>query len=108
MNHTHKSGEECAICAGKPVIKVWISKYALSQGIWERDAEISERQPQLAILRNFGRLDEMYHGEGREWHRTREDAERRAEEMRLAKIASLRKQIAKLERMRFGQTDTAA
>jgi hypothetical protein len=44
-----------------------------------------------------------YHSEGIEWHRTESSAIARAEEMRLAKIASLKKQIAKLEKMKFGE-----
>lgn len=36
-----------------------------------------------------------------EWHRTREGAVAKAEEMRVARIASLEKQIAKLRKLRF-------
>jgi len=39
------------------------------------------------------------------WHRTFPEAKARAEEMRVKKIASLKKQITKLERMTF--TDPA-
>ena len=39
------------------------------------------------------------HGEGKDWHRTKESAVKRAENMRAAKIASMRKSIAKLEKM---------
>ena len=38
---------------------------------------------------------------GKDWHRTPESALARAEEMRKAKIASLKKSIAKLEAMTF-------
>lgn len=42
-----------------------------------------------------------YHGEGNDWHRTKESAIAKAEEMRKKKIASLKKQIEKLEKMEF-------
>jgi len=38
---------------------------------------------------------------GNDWHRTEEAAIKRAEEMRLKKIASVKKQLGKLEKMRF-------
>jgi hypothetical protein len=41
------------------------------------------------------------HGEGRQWHRTREAAVLIAESMRKKKIASLKQQIEKLEKLRF-------
>jgi hypothetical protein len=42
-----------------------------------------------------------FHGEGRNWHRTPEGAKAKAEAMRKAKIASLKKQLAKLESLSF-------
>lgn len=44
-----------------------------------------------------------YHEEGKEWHRTKESAIAKAEEMRKKKIASLQKQIKKLENINFEQ-----
>lgn len=79
-------------------MKAWITKYALTSGIIEMEGEIT----------NSGSLYDMnagfptyYHGEGREWHRTKESAIAKAEEMRQKKIASLKKQIEKLEKMKF-------
>ena len=45
--------------------------------------------------------NESYHGEGKEWCRTKEEAIKRAEEMRKKKICSLKKQIEKLNSLRF-------
>jgi hypothetical protein len=79
-------------------MKVWITKYALTMGISERVARIcSDINPDMI---SCGGLD-LFHGEGREWHRTKEAATARAEEMRKAKIASLKKQIARLEKLTF-------
>lgn len=74
-------------------MKVWITKYALTSGIKEMEVEQSENFPDMVYDRN-----DTYHGEGRDWHRTRESAIAKAEQMRLKKIESLKKQIAKYEK----------
>lgn len=76
-------------------MKIWISQYALSEGVIETEGE--PRQISLVLL-NSGRY---VYGEGRNWHRTREDAVARAEEMRKKKIYSLRKQLERLEALCF-------
>jgi hypothetical protein len=85
--------------------KVWITKYALTQGIHEvgvrecldvrPDGDMVERDPPSS----FGGI--CYHGKGRDWHETKEGAIACADEMRRKKIASLKKQIAKLEKINF-------
>ena len=81
-------------------MKVWITKYALTEGIFEVDAEFREGDTMISY-----KLDDRYsqyaHGEGREWCATEAAAKERAEDMRKARIASLRKSIAKLEKLRF-------
>jgi hypothetical protein len=78
----------------------WITKYALTEGIIEQHVEhcsdISDGMVSILGKRCF-----CYHGEGKDWHRTRDGAVKRAEKMRLAKIALLRAQIEKLEGLRF-------
>lgn len=73
-------------------MKVYVTKYALSSGIYQDDMEHSPSFPGMVTkgLQHF-------HGEGREWHRTKSSAIKRADEMRHKKIASLKKQIAALE-----------
>ena len=80
-------------------MKVWITKYALSTGIKEIEANVSSVSSDMVT--ESGSIWNHFHGEGRDWHRSREAATAKAEEMRKAKIVSLRKQIAKLERMTF-------
>ena len=79
-------------------MKVWITKYALTKGILEIECvKIGD-----AGVREVGNsFPTYYHGEGNEWHRTKESAIKKAEEMRQKKIESLKKQIEKLEKMRF-------
>lgn len=80
-------------------MKVWITKYALTDGIIERDVEIChEVSSTMAEVKNnpYGEYYYKPH-----WHESREEAIARAEQMRLRKIASLEKQIAKLRELRF-------
>lgn len=85
-------------------MKVWVTKYALSQGIFE--AEVNDDCIDIDRSGNMiqvkeGRFTVYYHGEGREWHKEKESAIKRADEMRKKKIESLKKQIEKLENMKF-------
>lgn len=81
-------------------MKVWITKYALTQGIIEKKArECGEGFD--GMVKTEEKYPAYFHGEGKEWHRTKESAIKRAEEMRQKKIESLKKQIKKLEVMTF-------
>ena len=76
-------------------MRIWNSKYALTKGVIEQNGvEVGDSMVKIGQL-------QYLHGEGKEWHRTPEEAVARAEEMRKAKIASVRKQLARLESMRF-------
>ena len=84
-------------------IRAWITKYALTIGIfviedakWRRD--ISD---EMITYRRPGALSESAHGN--DWHRTEEAAIARAEQMREAKIESHRKAILKLEKLTFSR-----
>ena len=80
-------------------MRVYITKYALTAGILEVDGEVSSNSPTLMGFK-YPADNWWYsiaHGEGKEWHRSLEAAQARAKQMRDKKIASLRKQIAKLE-----------
>lgn len=78
-------------------MKVWITNYALTKGILEKEAtECGD-----GMINTGEKLGNFFHGEGDEWHRTKESAIKKAEEMRLKKIASLKNQIVKLEKMKF-------
>ena len=79
-------------------MKVWITKYALTGGIIEAEGEPYGFEWVSASWDNgFWR---SVFGQG-EWFDTKERAIAKAEEMRQKKIASLKKQIEKLEEMRF-------
>ena len=88
-------------------MKVWITKYALTEGISVEEGELSETSPSMFCYGDRAGYSQQYaHGEGKDWHRTPEAAEARAEVMRQAKIASVKKSLAKLERMTFKAPNT--
>ena len=80
-------------------MKVWITRYALTDGILDTDAKVCFDADATGNMISCDRG--YFHGDGRDWHRTKEAALVRAEKMRQKKIASLKKQIEKLERMKF-------
>ena len=78
------------------IFKVWITKYALTTGISEKEVKIDNDC--VSVINNQG---EYYFGEGKDWHKTKESAIKRAEEMRKRKIANVEKQLQKLKDMKF-------
>ncbi|MFO0449690.1 MAG: hypothetical protein ACK52I_13715 [Pseudomonadota bacterium] len=82
-------------------MKIWNSKYALTEGLIEQEGEeYGEVGSSIVRVGSLPR-QEYLHGEGKQWHRTRESALARAEVMRKVKIASVRRQLARLEALRF-------
>lgn len=86
-------------------MKVWITKYALSSGIIEADAEISSNFPSMINCAKTGFFADIpfpvFHGDGKDWHRTEADAKARANAMVQAKIKSVKKSLEKLEKLVF-------
>jgi hypothetical protein len=83
-------------------MKVFITKYALTKGILEKEVErtsISDRM--VNEVGNGTRWRQSYHKP--HWHETKEEAVKHAEEMRVNKIDSLKKQITKLEKKDFNK-----
>jgi hypothetical protein len=85
-------------------MKVFITKYALTDGIQEineamHDVGISDRMVSYVIDGAFASQTVCVHKP--DWHLTKAEAVERAQAMRVAKIASLRKSIAKLEKLTF-------
>lgn len=80
-------------------MKVYITKYAFTQGIYEVDV----RQSSATRVTATRSVMENYHYS--EWHLTRAEAEQQAEKMRLAKIKSLEKQLDKLRRLSFKEAE---
>lgn len=79
-------------------MKVWITKYALTDGIIEADVESCSSNIASVSWDNGTRCMNLHCSE---CYLSKEFAIKQAEEVRQKKIASLKKQIEKLERMRF-------
>ena len=77
-------------------ITAWVTKYALTEGIQKVEGEVCHSIS--SDMLSYGRYNAAH---GKDWHRTPYAALNRAEDMRQAKIASVRKQLKKLESMVF-------
>lgn len=80
-------------------IMVFVTKYALTQGIMYLRVLWSEDSP--GMVRTPGSFRQHFHTEGKDWHRTAEGAIDRAEEMRVNAIASAEKKIKRLRQIKF-------
>lgn len=81
--------------------KVFITKYALTSGISEINAEVKETPEHFkkrCYVRTNGLIQGFYNDD---FHLTKEEALIDAEKKRKKKIESLKKQIEKLERLTF-------
>jgi len=76
-------------------MKLWITKYALSKGIFTVEAGA----PEGNMLRNPHPGIYLYSES--EWHRSEKAAVERANEMLQARIASLEKQLRKMRGLAF-------
>lgn len=84
------------------IITVWVTKYALSTGIEKIEVEYdADRYPNIVSERSSRGYSRHFHGEGKDWHRTEEDAKSRAEKMKIRKINLLQIQIDKLKNYSF-------
>lgn len=77
-------------------LHVWITKYALTQGVLEFDAELVG-SGRILVRGRDGSFDSYYHRP--DWYESKEFADARVQKMVKAKIANLRKQLARLEAM---------
>lgn len=76
--------------------KIFVTKYALSSGIFECEAEI---EGDIATYRGEDLYNQYFHG--KDWHTSLEAAVGQAEEMRIKKLKSLDKQIKKISAIDF-------
>ncbi len=72
----------------------------MTEGIIETDATVITEGNGISVHFDGNLFANYFYG--KDWHETKDDAVWRAEEMREKKIASLEKQVEKLEQMRFG------
>ena len=80
-------------------MKYFVTKYALTQGILEVDGDLSNYSSTNIMETRIDGYNILFHGN--EFHHDLEYAKLKSEEIRVKKIASLKKQLAKLEAMEF-------
>ena len=84
----------------KETVTIYITKYALTAGIYKREGQLFNHE-----LGGYSYKHSPEHYEtmvyGRDVHLTEEAAQSRAEEMRIAKLKSLEKQMKKVSAMKF-------
>ena len=80
-------------------MKVWISKYALSDGVSEVDVDAKVTESGGLTFRSDTGYQVYY--SANDWHNSKEKAVTKAEEMRQRKLKSLYKQIKKLSEIKF-------
>ncbi len=83
-------------------IKIWGTKYWISDGITEHEFDECVIDELIVIRHSEGWILSL-HGEGKEWHRRREDAVIRVEDLRKKKIEGLKRKITKLSAMDFNK-----
>lgn len=78
--------------------KAYITKYALSSGITLEEVEdwFNISPTMVSSMKRY-----KYYHKG-DWHRSWSSAQTKAEDMRRARIASLKRQLEKLESLTFG------
>ena len=93
---------------GEATRKVWVTKYALTQGIFETDVSLSAYETDWAKKGQYvfdqklnpGASGSIYQL-GKDAFFAKEVAQAAAHKMRTRKLVSLHRQISKLEKMRF-------
>jgi len=78
-------------------MKVWITKYALTSGVFIAEAEATHVPTMISV--RTGGLTALYHGN--EWHTEEQSAMRRVYDMQQAKIKSLEKALKKVRELTF-------
>ncbi len=79
----------------------YITKYALSVGVYKVDGEQNGAMFIQPADREDGRSYYPQYFQGKDWHLTEELALARAEEMRIAKLKSLDKQMKRVSALKF-------
>lgn len=74
----------------------YVTKYALTEGVIVIPRDRAELFADGTAIK-WGRWSLTAHGKGKDWHDTRESAEKRVEQMKARKRASLHKSLAKLD-----------
>jgi hypothetical protein len=82
-------------------MKIWNTKYCLTDGITEHEVNKCTSRGMVEISKDSQAFATYLHGEGKEWHRTEKEAIERANEVKIKKLKSLDKQVKKISAIFF-------
>lgn len=82
-------------------MKVWITKYAMSSGVFTAEASKSTGFEGMCFVRAKKRRKFAGYFDGSDWHTDEAKAIEQFNQMKQSKIASLKKQLAKVEALEF-------
>lgn len=85
-------------------MRVWITKYALTQGVYPAEVDLSTVSDTM-VRETKTAYPNLFHKPY--WHTTREEAVKQAEDQRVRKIASVRAQLTRLQKMTFEEAADA-
>lgn len=77
----------------------WITKYALTEGIFTKVVELCANISDDMVSVVHGPANICYHG--KDWHRTKEAAADRARQMQANKLKSIDQQRARIAALKF-------
>jgi len=80
-------------------MEIWITKYALSSGVFSVDYKFCKFDRNVVSFKLPGKVRQSY--SGHDWCTNRIAAVSRAREMRTQKVAALKKKIKRLQELRF-------
>ena len=80
-------------------MKVYVTKFALTRGILEKEVSISSTSKNMVVEIINEVYPSYYHKPY--WYENKDEAIKFAEEMRVRKIESLKKSILRLEKLKF-------
>jgi hypothetical protein len=81
-------------------MKVYITKYATTIGIFKKEGNVSGEHPNMFCCpKNEYGHTEYYHKPY--WHESLEEAKKHAEDLRQKQIKALQKKLQKLENLKF-------
>lgn len=81
-------------------MKVWITKYALTQGLYLIDGYIDARKDTMFVRTKISGGPPEYYNKPY-WHKHKADALRHAHELRLKRVDALKRSITKIEGLKF-------
>lgn len=83
-----------------PIIDAWVTKYALTSGIYKIRGRICNDVSE-DMIKQLEPVSVSTYFHGKDWHRSKEEAVKHANEMVKKKVDSLKKQLKKYEEMKF-------